>query len=242
MGTGPRARRAGRHLLRAALASVALSTGASPALAQDPTAPATSAAPAASAAPTAPDGHLVGEPVIAPAGPGFYPTATYARNDVVPRPADAELEDGCDPNDPEDRYDPRCREIEAEGTTSMNSPALVVVGGALTVVGALGIAGGVALAGYESGSSGTETSLNCRAGTSGVGCDPTVDTSGAVDVLATIGGVSLVVLSGAVAITGVTLVIVGAVPEDDAPPERSAPAPSVQLSVAPARVALGGTF
>lgn len=177
------------------------------------------------------------EPVDAPAGTGFYPTATYANNDVPPRPADAELEDACDPNDPQDRYDPRCREVEVEGSTSMNSPALVVVGGALTVVGVLGVAGGVALAGYESGSSGAETSLNCRAGTSGVGCDPTVDTGGAVDVLATVGGVGLAVVGGAVAITGVTLVIVGAVPEDDSPPE-----PSVHFAVAPARVSLAGTF
>jgi hypothetical protein len=187
--------------------------------------------------PAAPSEPAPLEGVDAAAGTGFYPTATYGNTDVPPRPVDAGETRECDRDDPRTRHDPRCDEVRAESSSSMNSPALVVVGGALTVVGALGVAGGVALAGYESGDSGAETSLNCRAGESGVGCDPSVDSGGAVDVLATVGGVGLVVVSGAIAITGVTLVVIGAVPKDDEPQQ-----PSVQLSVAPARVSLGGTF
>lgn len=177
------------------------------------------------------------EPVVAPAGAGFYPTATYRYDHVPPRPVDALGPRECDDDDPRTHRDPRCHEVQADGSTSMNSVPLVVVGGALTVLGALGIGGGVALAGYESGPSTAQTSLGCRAGTSGVRCDPSIDTSGAVDVLATVGGVGLAVVGGAAALTGVTLVVVGALPEDDEP----AP-PSVQLSVAPTRVVLGATF
>lgn len=187
--------------------------------------------PDAAPSPTSP------EPVVAPAGTGFYPTATYANNDVRPRPADAELEDDCDPNEPRTRVDPRCREVEVERSTSMNSPALVVVGGVLTVVGVLGIAGGVALYGHESASTSTGTSIDCRAGTSGIGCeDPTIDTSGAEDVFFKVAGVGTLLVSGAVAITGVTLVVVGAVPTDDEP------APRASFSVAPTRVSFAATF
>lgn len=177
------------------------------------------------------------EPVVAPAGAGFYPTATYLHDDVPPRAVDAGEQRACDDDDPPRRLDPRCRDVQTESSTSMNSAPLVVVGGALTVIGAFGLAGGVALAGYDARPATSQTSLSCRAGTSGLACDPSVDTSGAIDVLATAGGVGLAVVGGAAALTGVTLVVIGALPEDDEPTP-----PRVQLSVAPSRVVLDGTF
>jgi len=119
----------------------------------------------------------------------------------------------------------------------VNSAGLIIAGGALTVVGALGIAGGVALFGHEASRTAAGTSLDCRVGTSGIGCDDaSVDTSGAEEALFKIAGVTTLLLGGAAAITGVTLVVVGAVPTDDEPAPRAA------LHVAPARVTFDVTF